>query len=436
MTDAVYVGSAEEAGADLPLPSEGVDLAVVGAGPAGIAAACVAAEFGSSVAVLDQGEQPGGQIWRGQAPHAPGGAWRTRFFQSGAVYYPRTPVIDLETSSSGALLKLERSRDAGVVGARAVLLATGARELLLPFPGWTLPGVMGAGGAQALLKSGFDVRGKRLIVAGTGPLIIAVAAAMRDAGARVLRVLEQASLRSVVRFSTGLWRSPETLAQAIQIGQRTGPSRFRTSAWIAAAHGDNQLSSVTVHDARGEHQLECDMLCVGMGLVPSTELARLAGCDVHPGFGGVRTDDIQRTSVANVFAAGETAGVGGMTPAIVQGMIVGHAVADRPVPAALLSRRRRLQTIASRMHEAFALRDELKILATPATVVCRCEDVSLAQVAACGSLRAAKLYTRCGMGPCQGRICGGALQFLLGWESDSIRLPVQPARVSTVISHR
>lgn len=436
MTDARIQTGVNPAPTNQHLPSNEVDLAVVGAGPAGIAAACVAAERGLSVAVLDQGEQPGGQIWRGRAPHAPGGTWRTRFFQSGAGYFPRACVIDLETSAGGALLRVERPHDAGVVNARAVLLATGARELLLPFPGWTLPGVMGAGGAQALLKSGLGVSGKRVIVAGTGPLIVAVAAAMRDAGANVLRVLEQASLASVVRFSTGLWRSPGTLVQAIQLGPRTGPSRFRTSAWIVAAHGDNHLSSVTIRDARGEHQLDCDMLCVGMGLVPSTELARLAGCEAYPGFGGVRTDDVQRTSVANVFAAGETAGVGGMMPAIVQGMIVGHAVARHPIPAALVTRRRRLETIARRMHEAFALRDELKLLATPDTLVCRCEDVSLAQVTACDSMRAAKLYTRCGMGPCQGRICGGALQFLLGWESDSIRQPVQPARVSTVTSKR
>jgi len=410
------------------------DFVVVGAGPAGIAAACIAAEHGLRVAVFDQGELPGGQIWRGASPTAPGAAWRERFAKSGAAYFSGASVVDLATGSDTVSLTVERANGATVASARSVLLATGARELLLPFPGWTLPGVMGAGGAQALLKSGLNVAGKRVVVAGTGPLILAVAAAMRDAGADVLRVLEQASLANVIRFSTGLWRSPATLAQAIALGPRIHPARFRAGAWVVAAHGADSLQAVTIHEGGADRRLDCDMLCVGMGLVPSTELARLAGCDVRAGFGGVRTDAEQRTSVPNIFAAGESAGVGGMMPAVAQGIIVGLTVAGQDVPKNLRKRRDTLHSIAARMHAAFALRDELRHLARPDTLVCRCEDVPLGDVSACDSIRAAKLYTRCGMGPCQGRICGASLQFLLGWESDTIRQPVQPARVSTVIS--
>jgi NADPH-dependent 2,4-dienoyl-CoA reductase/sulfur reductase-like enzyme len=276
------------------------------------------------------------------------------------------------------------------------------------------------------------VTGKRVVVAGTGPLILAVAALLRESGAHVLRVLEQASLANTARFATTLWRSPAAVQQATELGANRGLLRYRTSAWVAAAHGSGALRAVTIRDSRGERTIECDMLCCGMGLIPNTELARLAGCAVRPGFEGIAVDETLRTSVPRVFAAGEAVGVGGAVLAVVQGMIVGYTLAGREIPPMLLKRRVRLATIARQMQRSFALRDELRQLVTAQTLVCRCEDVEFGAAAACGSARAAKLYTRCGMGPCQGRICGAAMQFLRGWEPDSIRQPVQPARVSTL----
>jgi NADPH-dependent 2,4-dienoyl-CoA reductase/sulfur reductase-like enzyme len=413
---------------------EACDLLVVGAGPAGIAAACVAASHGLSVVVADQGDLPGGQIWRGQSPDGEGLVWRKRFIRSGARFLPRASVLDLRGDEQSVIATVEDETGAGVIRAGHVLIATGARELLLPFPGWTLPWVLGAGGAQALLKSGMDVSGKRAIVAGTGPLILAVAAMLRDSGARVLRVLEQASLASATRFSTMLWRAPHMLTQASQLGSRVGVARYRTSAWVVAAHGDDRLRAVTFRDPFGTRTMDCDVLCNGMGLVPSTELARLAGCEIRPAAGGVGVDHVQRTNVPRVFAAGEAVGVGGAALATVQGMIVGYTVAGRDIPTEFFARRARLAVIANQMLRSFAPRDALRDVTTPETLVCRCEDVPLAAVSPYDSARAAKLYTRCGMGPCQGRVCGAAMQFLRGWEPDTIRQPVQPARVSTLTS--
>jgi len=152
------------------------DVLVIGAGPAGIAAACTAAEAGRRVAVIDDNPAAGGQIWRGgpvdAAPHA--AAWFDRLVRCDADVHGSTAVVDVQPRADGPPLIRTRS-PAGIVTwrPRAIVLATGGRERFLPFPGWTLPGVVGAGGLQALVKQGLDVAGRRVVVAGTGPLLLA-----------------------------------------------------------------------------------------------------------------------------------------------------------------------------------------------------------------------------------------------------------------------
>ncbi len=412
------------------------DVAVVGAGPAGIAAAARAAERGLHVVVLDRGLEPGGQIWRhvngGQTPQV-ARQWLGRLEKSGARVMPGTSVVDAGADASGFQILANSLGHAQIIRTTSVILATGAREMFIPFEGWTLPGVMGIGGAQALLKSGASFAGKRVIIAGSGPLMLPVAAALASGGAKLLLVAEQASLSAVARFATELWKTPTMLMQAAQYRARFLSTPFSTGTWVTAARGAGRLESVTVTNGRRTWHEPLDILCSGYGLLPNIELAQLMGCETHDGC--VRVDACQRTSVQNVLAVGEATGIGGAPLSLVEGEIAGMTVGSSlSASTTLLRRRATLQASARRMFEAFTPRAELRALPTAETVVCRCEDVTYGRVQRATCARQAKLYTRVGMGPCQGRTCMPGLEFLLAWHSDTVRPPIEPTTVSILSS--
>jgi NADPH-dependent 2,4-dienoyl-CoA reductase/sulfur reductase-like enzyme len=407
------------------------DIAIIGAGPAGIAAAVHAAGAGRRVVVLDAGPRPGGQIWRHlhrQDLPRTAQRWLDRFDRSAAVLLSETSVVD---AGAGTLLGAEQHGRAIQVRAEAVVLATGAQELLLPFPGWTLPGVMGVGGAQALLKAGMDVRGKRVAVAGTGPLLLPVAAALRRAGADLRLVGEQAPAARVLEFAASLWRTPGRLAQAVAYRAAFAGTRYRWGTWVTqVAQADGELHA-TYTDGRSRWAEPVDLLCTAAGLIPATELARHIGCAVEGG--RVVVDDALRTSVPNVYAAGEPTGNTGVDAALVEGTMAGLAAAGRESEARrFLGARDRHRRFAERAAHAFRLRGELRDRARPDTVVCRCEDVPLSALHPGWSARQAKLATRAGMGSCQGRVCGAALHHLFGMSADTVRMPVLPTSLGVL----
>jgi NADPH-dependent 2,4-dienoyl-CoA reductase/sulfur reductase-like enzyme len=398
------------------------DVVVVGAGPAGLAAAAHAAERGARVLLVDREPRPGGQVWRHRdAPPSAARMWIARVVRAGVDVRPDTRVID--APADGRLLAEHGGRPLDVRYVRLVL-ATGARERFLPFPGWTLPGVVGVGGAQALLKQGARFDGLRVVVAGTGPLLPAVAAALAAAGARIVGIAEQAPFARLARFGVSLASRPGRATSALGFGMRLLGARWRTGAWVRSATGTEALEEVRGTDGRREWTWRCDVLACGFGLVPNLELARRLGCAVEDD--AVVLDDAQRTTVPGVYAAGELGGIAGEAHALATGALAGRAAAGRPLPARLLRSRARERSFARALDRTFALRDELRTLAGPETVVCRCEDVTVGQIAPCRSGREAKLLTRAGMGPCQGRVCGPALAFLRGFASDSVRPPLEP----------
>ncbi len=237
-----------------------------------------AAESGRRVGLADDNPGLGGQIWRGEET-APGTSaarsWYRRF-ENAKVEYLRghrifgaadDQTLLSETSDACHELKFDK-----------LILATGARERFLPFPGWTLPNVMGAGGLQALVKSGVPVKGRHVVVAGTGPLLLAVAAYLKQHGAEVRAIAEQAGWGKLLRFGAGLIGQPGKIAQALSLRRQLGSTDYITDCWPIAAEGDGKLQSVTLRSGSKTVKVPCDYLACGFHLVPNVELPVLLGC--------------------------------------------------------------------------------------------------------------------------------------------------------------
>lgn len=416
------------------------DLLIIGAGPAGLAAAHAAAHADPllSVAIVDDNPASGGQIWRGGAQHQQDERarllWRELhaaqnvdfIHQARVLYAPEPGALLVQTPSKALSLRYER-----------LILATGARELLLPFPGWTLPGVTGAGGLQALAKGGYPLDGKRVVVAGSGPLLLAVAATLVEKGAQVQAIVEQADTGSLARFALGLLATPSKVMQALQLKGRLRGIPYLRGSHVASAVSNSDGSGVRaaiVRTGSRDTEIPCDYLACGYGLVPNPELALALGCATSAGSGSINADAWQQTNLANVYVAGEGTGVGGVDKALVEGRIAGLCAAGkREQAAAHFAERSRWRAFAARLARAFAVKPEILALADDDTIVCRCEDVTHGDLRCHATWRSAKLQTRCGMGPCQGRICGGATGALYGWRPDTVRVPLSPARIESVI---
>jgi NADPH-dependent 2,4-dienoyl-CoA reductase/sulfur reductase-like enzyme len=409
------------------------DLVIVGAGPAGLAAACAAAESSATVAVVDETPWLGGQIWRGtktQNTNPQARQWLERFRQTNATVIDRTSVIG---SPKAGVLFAERDQKPIQIQYKKLILATGARELFLPFPGWTLPGVMGPGGLQSLAKNGWPVNGKRVVIVGSGPLLLAVAVGLKRLGATVVSISEQASQANITKFALFLSRYPSKLWQGLQLKLQLIGIPYRYGVWPFRAEGDQQINRVTLTDGQNSWTEQCDYLACGFGLVPNVELPLALGCELTEGF--VLVDSNQATSVPNVYCAGEPTGIGGADCALVEGQIAGYfATGNNSKAQALFAQQASWHRFRTALATAFALRPELKSIATDETLLCRCEDVTLGRVRQFNSWRDAKLQTRCGMGACQGRICGAASKFILGWGVESVRPPVLPALVGSLVS--
>lgn len=412
--------------------TEQYDVLVIGAGPAGLAAAQSAASHGARIGLIDAQARPGGQVWRHDIRRAaPRAARRAVSTLKHVEWLARHSVIAAEPHA----LRVEHPDGARLLRYDALVLATGARELLLPFPGWTLPGVTGAGGLQALAKQGWPVAGKRVLVSGSGPLLLAAAATLRAHGAQLLGIHEQAPTSAVYSFARQLLHWPARAVQAIALRTRLAGVAYQCGSFVRRAGGDGRLQWVDVEGHAGVQRIECDLLATGYGLVPNIELASLLGCalDTHGKHASVRVDALLRTSMAGIHAAGEVCGIGGLAAARIEGAIAGYmAVGEQGAAEALLPARAKARRFAELLSTHFALDPRLHALATPQTTICRCEDVSLAALDGYADARDAKLATRCGMGACQGRICGSALAELGRFPRRGFRTPLFPARLASL----
>ena len=409
-------------------------LHIVGSGPAGLVATHAALEAGAAVCLIDDNQAPGGQIWRG-GPGRWTDARATRMWTAlhdhpRVTHLANTQVIGCADANT---LLVETADGGAAIPFECLLLCAGARELNLPFPGWTLPGVTGAGGLQALIKGGMPVRDRTVVVAGTGPLLLATAATALQAGARVAAIVEHQPWSRLAGFGLALLaRHKAKLAQAVSLFAALRAVPYVTGARIVAAAGDDILRGVTIAVNGKEMHYACDFLGAGFGLVPNTDLARALGCATADG--AIVVDAMQKTSRANVWAAGECTGIGGVDKAVAEGRHAALAALGLHPAARDAPPLRAAQAFAGLLARTFAPDDALKTMCRPDTIVCRCEDVTAARLLPHRDWREAKLVTRVGMGPCQGKTCGPACAFLFGWAPPDSRIPIMPASARALSS--
>jgi len=422
------------------------DLAIVGGGPAGLAAAIEAAGSGLSVALIDERATLGGQIFKQPGPgfrvtdpravgrdFVRGRALIEGAERSGADVLLRTAVVAIRGTS---LVLVEDGREASALEARHVILAPGAHDRPVVFSGWTLPGVVTAGGAQTLVKTQHVLPGEQIVFAGSGPVALAFPAQLRNLGANVRVVLEAGpppGPKDVLRLVRAAHGNEALLrdAAAYRLSLLRRRVHIRHRRIVVRAEGDGRIEEV-VHAAADrdwcplpgtEERIAADCLCLGYGFFPSVELLRLAGCDFtyDEDLGGpvaVR-DEWLRTTVPGVSAAGDGTGITGSYVAIDEGKLAAlgalvalEAITPETASARADAVRRRLATKEAFRRALVPLHPVgrgIYELATPETIVCRCEGRTLGELDAAlsttGDPNLVKSLTRVGMGLCQGRSC-------------------------------
>ena len=412
------------------------DLIVIGAGPAGMAAASTAAGHGLKVLVLDEQTGPGGQIYR--AVESPG----IRAELLGQDYLGgRSLVQELRRSgvavlqgasvwqADGEEVGFSHEGRAQLAGARRTLIASGALERPFPIPGWTLPGVMSAGSAQLLLKTS-GMAAPDAIFAGSGPLLYLVVNQYRKAGVPVRAVLDTTppeNYRAALRHLPGALGAVGYLMKGLKLmwELQTGPVPWIREISGLRALGRERLAAVEYREQGVWRRLETENLFLHQGVVPNVNLAMAAGCD-HVWDGGQLCfrpvlDEVGRSSVAGVFIAGDGAGIGGAVSAGLRGRLAALGVARDLDALSEPEFRRRVKLLRGALARDLRVRPFLETLYRPAeqfrvpgddsTLVCRCEEVSAATVRetvqlGCEGPNQLKSFCRAGMGPCQGRLCG------------------------------
>lgn len=462
-----------------------MSLLVVGGGPAGMAAAIEAARAGLDVTLMDEGPSVGGQIYRAlperfevREPTALGKDFlrgqqlkQELAAQGQRVHLmPETEVLGLWPHRE--VLFASRGRS-GSLAADQVILATGAYDRPVPFQGWTLPGVMTAGGAQAFVKTMRVRPGKRALVAGTGPLLLVVAAQLAQADIEVVAVLEAGREPPRLAALGALWGHWGLMRDAVHYYSRLRQARIPVlyNHAVFRAHGREAVESVEYGAIDPEDwsplrsqgsQAAVDLLVVGYGFVPNTQLALMAGCKhryaLELGGWVPERDELLRTSAPGIYCVGDGAGVAGSLVATEEGRVAGITAAEAAGAltheeaekrrAGPLKRLRALKRVRTFLDELSRIRPGLARLAEQETLMCRCEevtrkDVEFALEQGAKDLQAIKLLTRLGMGACQGCNCAPSTALhasqRLGCSLEALgqirpRPPTKPVTLGTLAS--
>jgi NADPH-dependent 2,4-dienoyl-CoA reductase/sulfur reductase-like enzyme len=428
------------------------DVAIVGAGPAGMAAAALATELGLDAVLLDEQIEPGGQVYRGLATASPerraalgpdyehGIALRASLDRSGTRYVSGASVCGVANVANRFELCVALDNEARMLNVRCVILAVGALERPLQISGWTLPGVASAGAAQLQLQMSTELPGGPTVLAGCGPLLYLVARQLCEAGANVVAILDTLSFVRFVRAlpsAIEFMRSPYYARGAKLLQEINESVPIYHDVIDLAALGNDKLVSVRFTANKRTQTLIADRLVLHQGIVPEIHLADTLGCamawDDTAACWKPRVDAWGASSVAGVFIAGDGAGIAGTNAAAHRGALAALAVAR--TLGRIDTRKRDAAAVAHRQALAHSLRGRrfLDTVYRPPerfrvprgdTIVCRCENVTAREVIAamhegCTGPNQLKVFLRCGMGPCQGRDCSLAVSEIVARERNA-----------------
>lgn len=441
------------------------DLVIIGAGPAGMAAASTASSHGLKVAILDEQTAPGGQIYRSitkpaiadesilGADYYHGRTLLSGLKYSGAEYLPGSTVWEVTEDLSINFSRHGKSRQ---LNTKKLLIATGAQERPVPFPGWALPGVMTCGAAQILLKTSGLTPSGPLVLAGSGPLLLLIAAQLNRAGVKIEAILDTTPkgryLKSL-RYLTGALRNLPLLVKGISLLlelKRAGIKYENNVTQLNAVSGqENRLASVQYQTSQGIYEIPCNTLLVHQGVVPNVQLTRALQLE-H------QWDELQQcwkptldswgeSSHDSIFVAGDSSGIAGARAAEYMGQISAQRIAqqlNKLSQEALLKQTAKAGRLLSQQQ---AIRPFLDAMYQPAdeflkpadeTLVCRCEEVTAGQIRnmvtqGCTGPNQTKAFSRAGMGPCQGRLCGLTVAQII---ADERKVPVNEVGYYTIRS--
>jgi NADPH-dependent 2,4-dienoyl-CoA reductase/sulfur reductase-like enzyme len=452
------------------------ELVIIGAGPAGLAAAKSAAPYLKQIILIDNNPNAGGQYWRHLSEQWPSRDVAHFDLESGlteisAVQQLANVQIWSDTQVWNAQYLYQSQYQNGLITLRIIqngvektllckklIVATGAYDRTLPFPGWDTPGVMTCGGAQALLKGQGVIAGKKIVVAGSGVFILPVASGLLRAGAKVIEVLEANSGRifnlRAIKLAVNFSKLKEAWSYLSSILRAGIKPKFREAVVAAHANSAGELVSVTIAkldrnwNIKKIRTVECDLLAVGYGFTTDPGLIAALGVEMKVDIDTnviVKVNRNLQTSIPNIFAAGELTGIGGKDLAQIEGRIAGLAAAGANIPRSLRRKLRRALSFAKTLKKFYPIKNGWMNWADANTVICRCEEVTLStlqysvnELGATDS-RTAKLLSRCGMGLCQGRICSRSVVDLVAAQlnqtpSDKDRIGTAKREVITPIS--
>ena len=457
-----------------------VDLVVLGAGPAGVAAANVASKEGAEVVIIDENSSAGGQIYRAPPNEfQPQNSFKSDEFREGEKQRNILKNSNVKALFKHRVWSVSSDLVVSTVGpnglsswhARSLIIANGALERIIPFPGWTIPGVIGLAASTILLKSQYVLPGQSTVVAGCGPLLIAVANGIIKSGGKVSAIIDLNSKSDWIKAFPRLLSRPDQLFKGMSWFaniMKAGIKIYGGHAVTNTKQVDNVLrisiapinSAGSILDSKNQKIVEGDCLAIGHGLFPSTEITRLLKAKhiYDPLKGGwvPLIDDDFRSSIPGVYIAGDATGISGAFSAVQKGRIAGMAaVRDLNVMSSQKYKAKiKSELIILKKNENFGkaavrlmkFRPELIQTITSETIVCRCEDVFRSEIdeaieSGARDLNQLKAWTRCGMGPCQGRTCSEAIEAILASKVGSRELagqwtgrtPLRPVPIEQII---
>ena len=415
------------------------DYAIIGAGPAGLAAAARCRDYGLKVIVLDEQPIPGGQIYRaiervdthrsdvlGQ-DYLRGKDLAERFRHSGASYKPAATIWHITDDRQVYYLC---DGKAGRLSAERLLIATGAMERPVPIPGWTLPGVMGAGSIDVLFKSSALMPAGRVVLAGTGPLLYLVACHLLDCDVEIAAILDTCRIKDhlhAIPYMPEALRAPQYLLKglAMRLQILTRRVHYVHGFTDLRAEGREHIERVAYRRGPNRHTIDTDFLILHDGVVPNTQMTRLLGCTHQwqpiQRYWQPKLDQWGNTSVPGIAVAGDSSGIYGAKAAALAGKLAAietayclNRISKPERDTAAVSIRQTLareRAIRPFLNHLFRPNPEFYLPPDDDTLVCRCEEITAGQIreaASHGGMgpNQVKAKIRCGMGPCQGRMCG------------------------------